>query len=211
MTLNKKILTIANGELPAPFVIEKMTGWADLIVAVDGGANHCALLGINPDFIVGDMDSIAPENRSRFHNSEIIYLPDQNKHDFEKALEFLDTLHPDEVRVISAWGKRFDHILANLYITLLRQYSFKISLYDTEGVLSIIRNEIILNDAVGQTISLFSFQPVFGLCISGCKYRNVQPDYPDGFIGLSNVISENPAIIKIQKGFLLLYRLYANN
>ena len=66
-----------------------------------------------------------------------------------------------------------------------------------------------LKNAVGNTISLFSFHPVFGIEISGCKYRNMKSDYPDGFIGLSNVISQNPASIRLTEGYLLLYRLYA--
>jgi thiamine pyrophosphokinase len=209
--VKKKILLIANGVMPEQSLINKLVKWADLIVAVDGGANHCVKLNLTPDFIVGDLDSVTIENQDRFHKSEIVYLPDQNKHDFEKAFEFIETLDPKEVRVIASWGKRFDHTLANLYVILSKQTTFRTLFYDNEGILTSIDKENVLADAVGETISLFSFGPLFGLSMKGFKFSNIQPDYPDGFIGLSNVITENPAIIRLNKGQLLLYRVYAKD
>jgi thiamine pyrophosphokinase len=209
--VKKKILLIANGVMPEQNLIDQLVQWADLIIAVDGGANHCAAHNIVPDFIVGDLDSVTEDNRNRFHQSEIVYLPDQNKHDFQKALEFIETLCPKEIRIAASWGRRFDHILANLYVIQNKRRSFRISFYDDKGILSVIDKEIIIADAVDETISLCSFAPVYGLSIEGCKFTNEQPDYPDGFIGLSNIITENPAIIRVTEGQLLLYRVYVSN
>jgi thiamine pyrophosphokinase len=206
--LKKKILLIANGEAPPEGLVKRMVDWSELVVAIDGGANQCAEWNVTPDFIVGDLDSVTAESRDRFYKSEIVYLPDQNKHDFEKALEFIETLTPKEVRVLCGWGKRFDHILANLYVMLTLKYSFNISFFDAGGELSVIKKKIVLSDAIGKTISLFSFHAVYGLSIEGCKYRIEQPDFPGGFIGLSNVITGNPATIRLNDGYLILYRLY---
>jgi thiamine pyrophosphokinase len=209
--MKKKILLIANGEAPPAVLAKRMIEWSDLVVAIDGGSNHCAKWNVLPDFIVGDLDSITKENRDRFTKSEFVYLPDQSKHDFEKALEFLETLMPEEVRVLSCWGKRFDHILANLYVTLVMRHSFTITFFDAEGELSVIKKKIVFADSIGKTISLFSFHAVNGLSIEGCKYSNTQPDFIDGFIGLSNIITENPATIRLKDGYLFLYRLYDND
>jgi thiamine pyrophosphokinase len=209
--MKKKIVLIANGALPQGILLKRMVDWADLVVAVDGGANHCAKLNITPDFIVGDLDSIDAVNRNRFDESEIVYLPDQNMHDFEKALVFIETLDPKEVSVFAQWGERFDHVLANLFVIAMREYAFDMVFYDTKGYLSIIKQKTVLTDAIGETISLFSFNPVYGLSLEGCKYKNKHKNYPNGFIGLSNIVTANPAVITLAKGHLLLYRLYGKN
>ena len=120
----KNIVLIANGELPPRKWITRIVKDADLVVAVDGGANHCAKLDIIPDFIIGDLDSITTINQARFAKSEIVFLPDQDLHDFEKAVSFIETLNPLEVKVFAQWGKRFDHVLANLYVIVMKQYMF---------------------------------------------------------------------------------------
>jgi Thiamine pyrophosphokinase len=61
-------------------------------IACTDGAYHSYLSesAIEPDFIIGDLDSINPKMTVP-DKTQIIHTPDQSKPDFEKALLFLNS------------------------------------------------------------------------------------------------------------------------
>jgi thiamine pyrophosphokinase len=208
--LNEKqniILIIANGQPPSTKVLRQLLRESDQIIAVDGGSVICFQNDVHPDFIVGDLDSIPPEAMEYFKNVKFIHQPDQNYHDLEKAIEFTRTLKPKLIKIAAVFGKRADQTLANL-LTLQTQFEqVPMEFYDDYGRLEIITGSREINLPVGQLISLFSFLPVSGITLNGFKYPLKNADFPNGFIGLSNVIATPPAQIQIKQGFLYLYTL----
>jgi thiamine pyrophosphokinase len=206
-TQDKKnsILIIANGEPPDTILLRRLVEQSDIIIAADGGSNICFRENIYPDFIIGDLDSIEKSVLAHFNDCEIIRIPDQNIHDLAKAIDLTKTLNPQIIRVLAAFGKRFDHSLANLLLIQQMYKELPLEFYDQYGILSMITNTYQLSAQPGQVISLFSFLPVEGLSLSGFRYSLKDQDYPDGFSGLSNVVDQKEAMIKIKKGSLYLY------
>ena len=62
----KSALVICNGEPPSKTLARQLVQVSDLIVAADGGANVARRLGIRPDVIIGDLDSIEPATKHYF-------------------------------------------------------------------------------------------------------------------------------------------------
>ena len=125
----QSVLIIADGEPPDDVCLHDLVSKSDIIIAADGGSNICYQKHINPDFIIGDLDSIEKSVFNHFKYCEIIKISDQNSHDLEKAFQFSRTLKPDIIRVIAAFGKRLDHSLANL-ILLQSHYKMWITRMD---------------------------------------------------------------------------------
>lgn len=203
--VKKSVLIIANGEPPGDDMLNNLVARSTYIIAADGGSNICFQKNIYPDFIIGDLDSIEKHALIHFKDCEIIKISDQNTHDLDKAIEFARTLKPAIVRVIAAFGKRFDHSLANLLLLQTKFEELPLEFHDQHGCLSMISGKYKLNNPVGHVVSLFSFLPVLGLSLSGFKYSLKEVDFPNGFTGLSNVIEKNNARILIKKGSLFLY------
>jgi len=201
------LLIIANGQPPAPGILKQLIDRTSLIIAVDGGSSVCYHNNIRPDYIVGDLDSISAELRDHFINTKLIYRPDQNFHDLEKAIEFAQTLNPQTIKIAGAFGKRADQTLANLLTLQSRYNQTALEFYDDYGRLEIISSDRRIDFPPGQTISLFSFLPVYGITLQGFMYPLQDADYPQGFNGLSNVLTVQPALISIRQGFLYLYTL----
>ena len=84
-------------------------------------------------------------------------------------------------------------------------HDFFIEIYDDFGRLCLISGETTITESVGKTVSLFSFLPVYGLHLNGFEYPVKHEDFPNGFNGLSNVITDSPAKISLKKGFVLFY------
>jgi thiamine pyrophosphokinase len=106
----KSILCL-NGDLPElEFFQCKKT-----IVATDGAANSLQKIGIKPDVIIGDLDSI---ERTNHYDSKIIYLPDQSQSDFQKAMTYLRQNNLLPTIICGVNGGFIDHILNNINIIL---------------------------------------------------------------------------------------------
>ena len=58
-----KCILICAGDLEIAEIPEKREG--DLVIAVDGGYLYCQVLGIEPDVVIGDFDSLGEDNRAQ--------------------------------------------------------------------------------------------------------------------------------------------------
>ena len=70
----KRIIIIANGDLPNLEKARALLRDDDFIIAADGGTRHALALGRTPDIIIGDLDSL-PANFevSKFVDEIILY------------------------------------------------------------------------------------------------------------------------------------------
>lgn len=85
-------------------------------VAADSGIIHFELLGIKPDLLVGDMDSIPAETLVKYQNSRLQilkYSPVKNMTDSEIAVEKALEAGCDSLIFLGAFGDRLDHMFAN--------------------------------------------------------------------------------------------------
>lgn len=89
-----------------------------LIYAADSGARHAVALGLKPDLLVGDMDSIDPGLRRNLEGVEqLVYPRQKDQTDLELLLLEALELEPQEILVLGAFGgDRPDHHLANFLL-----------------------------------------------------------------------------------------------
>jgi thiamine pyrophosphokinase len=207
----KSILIVANGEPPRDTLIKNLIEKSDCIIAADGGSNFCYKKNIYPHFIIGDLDSIDPKALSHFKDAEIIRLAEQDTHDLDKAITFAKTLKPMVIRIVAAFGRRLDHSIANLLLLQSDSDQIMLEFYDDQGQLTAISSDQTLKLPIGQTVSLFSLLPVYGLSLRGFEYSLQNRDFPKGFNGLSNIIAADNAQISLKKGLLFLYIFHEDN
>ena len=81
------IVILANGDFPyhkEPLLILEKSG---TIICCDGSVNNLVKNGMEPNYILGDMDSI-DENLKGKYRERVIELPDQNENDLRKAINW---------------------------------------------------------------------------------------------------------------------------
>jgi thiamine pyrophosphokinase len=83
------------------------------IIAADGAANTLMKMGIKPQLVVGDLDSLDPALITQL---ETFYHEDQNYCDFEKSLAYLEKENLLPCIVVGMNGGFLDHILNNINI-----------------------------------------------------------------------------------------------
>ncbi len=181
-----------------------------LLVAADGGANYLYRIGLRPDVIIGDLDSIQGEVLDYYVRAGVVvnrYPSDKDKTDSCLALEYAVSRGVDEVVIWGAIGNRIDHTLANLHLLSM---SLKVGVpfvIDTHELsIFLVSVGVELTVTVGATLSLLPFtEEVSGITGRGLKYRLQDSAMELGFpYGVSNVAVASVVEIEVKKGVLLV-------
>ncbi|MCD4817312.1 MAG: thiamine diphosphokinase [Candidatus Cloacimonetes bacterium] len=202
-----KILIILNGQKNNSKYLKNIVNNIDFIIAADGGANSCSSLHLIPDIIIGDLDSISDEAKTNFSQIPILYIKNQNETDLQKALEYALNKKPDKIYIFACLGKREDHSLINLLIlnNFVQKHRIKIELITKSARFRILPfgNHEIINRK-NKIVSLFSYNTIENLNLSGFQYELKNKNYLNNFIGLSNVYTSDRSTIKFSSGVVFL-------
>ncbi len=208
-TKHKDALVICNGEKPTKKLLSPLLKDKPFILCADGGANKARAVGITPQCIIGDLDSITPQTRKFFSSVPIIQIKDQYSTDLEKALNYLVAGGFPSAMIVGAMGERPDHTLSNFSILL--KYNAKIALkfIDERCTVEIVRKKIRFEAKVGQQISLVPMGTCSGITTVGLKYPLKNETLTLGVReGSSNEATRRAVSISIKDGSLLLFKIH---
>jgi thiamine pyrophosphokinase len=198
-----KVALVANGHFQDdPFLLSRIESYP-FIIAVDGGLIHCHRLGITPNLILGDLDSVSEDILCLYSNTPIQRYPrDKDQSDLELAVQWVTQNECEEITVFGGLGLRADHTLANLM--LLKKYPQKLHFENEHEVVFGISGSNEIPCFIGQTISFFALSEVtHGVTSQGLKWELNETTFSSDFFSLSNVCQKNPVIIEIKQGNLV--------
>jgi len=208
--MNKAVI-LANGQAPAKkeFNYFAKAGYEFLICA-DGGANSAFKLGLIPDLIIGDFDSVKTDVLEFFRPySKITQLKRQNDTDVEKCLKYCINKKMAEVILIGVTGDRLDHSFCNLGIVLKFFKDIKIKIIHQKSILSAHTGMVEFETVKGETISLYGFDDKTKIISSGLKYPLNHVSLPFGVKeSTSNVATGKKVKLSIEKGVIFIVREY---
>ena len=197
------------------FFRNKISGMENcLIVCCDGGVRHLQQTGIKPDVILGDMDSIDPnqlESYSRQNVKIIKYPASKDFTDTELALDYALNLKPEAIYIWGALGGRLDHTLANVFLLeKTKALPIKVCLIDEYCEVFLLSGDVTINESAGQTVSLIALSPqVEGITLRGFLYPLDSAILRMGESrAVSNIINGDEAKISVRSGSLLVIRYW---
>ena len=207
-------LIITGGEIDRNFLKKHLqTNKYDIIIAVDRGTEEFAHLEIEPNYIVGDFDSIDKNVLAKYEKSNIEIkrlIPEKDLTDTQSALELAIELQSTEITIVGAIGTRMDHTIANVHIlkqALDKNIHARI-INENNEILLINKPIKIKKDDTYKYISLIPLTTeVTGVTLKGMKY--LLKDYTmtiGNSLGISNEQIEQIAEINLQKGILIIIK-----
>lgn len=205
-----KAAIFANGEFTRSPFTDMTIDQANLIIAADGGANHCKLLNITPDVLVGDLDSVSSSTLAEYQQSGVPVkrFPEQkDATDLELALDYAVARGALEITILGCLGGRWDMSLANILLLSHSKYT-KVSILlcaEKSRIQVLFPGKHTLIGNIGQRISLLPLgQECSGISLEGFQYPLVKAVIPLGStLGVSNVICHQNPTVFITKGKLL--------
>ena len=137
---------------------------ADLLVAVDGGAEAIARAGLVPDVLVGDMDSISMATKASLEEQgvEMVLLRTaKDETDAEAALRLAVDRNADEITVYGALGgPRLDHLMANLFLLSSPWLDGAgVRMVDDLHEAFLVKGDVVLGGRRGDVVSLLPLTP----------------------------------------------------
>ena len=158
--------------------------FAPRIVGADGGADRLLALGVEPEAVIGDMDSISAAAQTRLAG-RLFPIEEQITTDFDKALR---SIRAPFVLGIGFAGARLDHSLAVLN-ALVRAADQRCLVLSPQDVTFLAPLQMRLNLPLGSRFSLFPMAQVTGES-EGLRWPLQGLDFvPDAMIGTSNEVS----------------------
>ena len=216
-----RAVLVADGTVPERRVLDPALLAPDadgppLVIAIDGGARKAERLGLVPDILVGDGDSLAPAEveRLRVAGCDIRLFPsDKDESDTELALLEACARGAAEIVVLGAFGgERVEHLLANVALLTLPMLDGR-SVLLADGI-STVRllgqrsapARLELQGAAGDYVSLLPLDDaVEGIVTDGLRYPlRGEPLRLGPARGLSNELVGSSARISVKRGRLIV-------
>lgn len=186
------------------------------LICADGGANHALRLGFMPDQLIGDLDSILPENLVQCEKAGCFierYPREKDETDLELALlrakEKALLEGERDIWLYGGTGNRIDHFLGNL--ALMQAYArqgYRIYLADPWHKMWILQGYEEIQTSQGQELSLIALSEKAIVSTKGLYYPLehgvLRQDIPRG---VSNVCLGENVGIEVHEGWVLVVLL----
>ncbi len=205
-----RILIFANGVLPDLQKARLLVKSDDFIICADGGTRYALDLGLDPGLVIGDFDSLGPEESEKAERAgaQIIRYPhDKNETDLELALYHALELKPSSIVILAALGNRLDQTLGNIaLLSDSRLGELEVRLDDGLEEAFFCRSKSELHGKAGDIVSLIPWGGrVNGVRTEGLKWPlENEILYPQKTRGISNELLGNSAIVNLSSGLLLI-------
>jgi len=175
---------------------------ADVVICANGGYKTALSLGIEPHMVVGDLDSLQGAEISQ--GIKVLRHPPEKDHsDFELALMEAVKLKPERVFVYGALGGRKDHEIIN--VNLLAHATFPAVFLEEEVEIYNVIRELEIAGKKGKICSLVTFgEGCYVETTKGFRYPLKDEVLLPSSRGLSNVIDDDRAFIRVKQGSLLV-------
>jgi thiamine pyrophosphokinase len=212
-----RVVIFANGVLNDPQQTLAHIRPDDLLIAADGGALHCLSLGLIPDIVIGDFDSLEAEKLTQIEasGSQLIRHPARKDYtDLELALTHARQSGATQILILAALGNRWDQTLANLLLPASADFSaLDIRLIDGQQEIFLVKesHKIEIQGKPGDILSLIPlYGDASGITTEGLEYALTEGTLQFGSTrGISNVLLGYKAGITCRKGLLVGVLIHA--
>ncbi len=206
----RSVLLSVNGETSDNVLNSLNTNEFSLCMAVDGGLRHLQTLGLTPDYLIGDLDSVEQSAVAALRAAGVKVMqhpPEKDLTDLELALRFIAGLNIDRVTLLGIDGGRTDHAFANLLLLGKADWTFELQFLSDNGNGYVISPACAFRQSlpIESEVSLLPLTPqVQGWTTSGLYYP--LDDYSIALgstLGISNVVTKSLTTVTVKTGKLL--------
>jgi thiamine pyrophosphokinase len=205
-----RAIIVCNGYLEPDERHDPLVRPGDLVVAADGGSALALNMGLRPQVVIGDMDSLPDEIRASLQGEGcefVVYPTHKNETDTELAIRYVLQHGAQEVILLGSTGRRLDHALANILLLGMPELAgiqVKIVTADTE--IWLLRDTLDIEGHVGDVVTLLPLgQNAIGVSTQGLEYELHNNTLLFGPArGVSNVMIAARARVTLRQGLLLV-------
>lgn len=206
----KKVLIVGGGPANQEQLKQELAQNPDMIIVADGGAKLFKNMGVFPQVVIGDLDSLDEDSINWLTTREVKILRfpvDKDETDLELAIDYAIHNGAVSLRILGGLGGRFDHSLGNIGLLLrAKKKGAEACLIDENHQITVSLGETMLQPRKGWAVSLLPLSnEVTGVTTTGLAYPLINETlYFTGSRGLHNRFLNDFAAVKFDQGILLI-------
>lgn len=198
-----------HGNPPKKERVKRFLAKDTAVICADGGTAYALDLGLKPDVVIGDFDSLNKKRLEKLKSEKVqikTYSSEKDETDSELVLQYAIKQGFKEIVIFGWMGTRFDHVLANLTLFAEQKEDIKITIVESEQTLYIVKSSLTLTGKKGEYVSLIPLKgDVGGVSTKGLKWKlSNETLYFGKTRGISNQFTGKTAEIRVKKGTLLI-------
>ena len=203
----RHVLLLGNGEtLPNRF-LQQLAQRADCIIATDAAADRALSAAIEPDIIIGDLDSVSAAAKRRLVRAQWIQIPRQDNTDLEKALDWLLSQACTHCTLCGFFGGRIDFTFGNFLSLAPYVNKIQLAVCGPGWHLRPVTRRLSIPCSPAKRVSLLPVTTCRKVRSCGLKYplnnETVSPKYPGRYI--SNQTTAKRFSVTLENGLLWVY------
>lgn len=207
------VVVVAGGAGPLRRPRSLGAGGLGPVIAADSGVGHALALGLHVDVVVGDLDSVRPDDLAQARASGAVveqHPTDKDKTDLELALDRAVAACAQrpgaELVVLASADGRLDHALANLLVLASPAYrAATITAYVGDSVVRPVWDRRSWPVAPGDVVTLLALGgAAAGVRTEGLRYALAGAVlHPGSTRGVSNEAVGDRVAVEVRAGVLL--------
>lgn len=208
------MLILCNGEYGEPSWYRCRLSGYSRVICTDGAARMARRIGIVPDLVVGDMDSIAAEDRESLESAGArfqVYPPEKDLTDTQIAYEIAREQGAAFVTVWGGTGSRLDHTLSTLCNAFrLVEHGIDVCFASPDVTIHLVRGRLVMTGTPGDTVSLVVLgDRATGVTLTGFRYplRNATLE-GTWQIGVSNSMTQAGPVVEVADGNVAVFHYH---
>lgn len=185
--------------------LKNQINYTDFIICADSGLRHANAIGITPNIIIGDFDSVSPDMLNSYKDKcDVIHDDNQNATDLMKALGQCPS--QADIKIYGARGQRADHDFSTILVLMGMDNPDAVTLCTPYDTRRIIKSNVTINGNIGDKIGIFPLASIDEITVSGLKYAPevLGGPYDFGWNGACNEMTANTCDISIDSGCALI-------
>jgi len=205
------VVVLAGGDAVDPKLADRLPAEAR-IIAADSGLAQARLLGLTPDLVIGDLDSVDPTDLAEAQAADVPverHPEDKDATDLELALDRAVSMGHSNVILIGGHGGRLDHLLGNALVLASDRFGgvhVEWWISDTRVVVARAGEQTRLTGALGDVVSLIAVGgPAAGVTTEGLRWPlDNETLAPGSTRGISNELIADASTVTVSSGMLLV-------
>ena len=152
----------------------------DEIIAVDSGVEHLFKLSLDPNTLIGDLDSISENSLDKVKKNGvdiIAFNSNKDQTDFELALNYLEGVETSIIYIIGGESGEIDHLLS-IFLLIPSKSFFENIIWVYGDKKIIFRQKLKLNVKKMSKFSIIPLSDLSNLSIDGAEWnlenKNIQ-------------------------------------
>ena len=152
----------------------------DEIIAVDSGVEHLFKLSLDPNTLIGDLDSISENSLDKVKKNGvdiIAFNSNKDQTDFELALNYLEGVDKSKIYIIGGESGEIDHLLS-IFLLIPSKSFFENIIWVYGDKRIIFRQNLKLNVQKMSKFSIIPLSDLSNLSIDGAEWnlenKNIQ-------------------------------------